>query len=164
MGHGSRTHCGHTLYQFKEKSKTGQRYDMFCGVKASEAKISLLYKYVRHRKKKKNYVTLSYKTVSESAISHGLTGRRKRKNFAGIIQRLNLVSLDRPIWILTGELDLLLITALATCFDISKFLHSAYRFYRVCHGQRTFLNGSYAAECPFPVTHPIFTGFVSSLE
>ena len=59
------------LVPVQGKSKAGLRYDMFCGVKASEAKLSPLYKYVRQRGGGGPYVTLSYKTVSETAISPG---------------------------------------------------------------------------------------------
>lgn len=52
---------------------------------------------------------------------HRVDWQTLKENFVGIIQRLNLVSFERPTWILRGALDLLLRTALGTCFDISKF-------------------------------------------
>ena len=125
MGHGSRIQCGHTLSQFKEKVTTDLRCDTCCGVKASEAKMSLLYKYISE----KNLTSPCLAKLFPNLPSHRVDWQTPKENFVGIIHRLNLVSLQRPTWILKGALDLLLRTVLATCFDISKFCLLPYRFY-----------------------------------
>jgi len=125
MGHGSRIQYGHTLSQFKEKVTIDLRYDTCCGVKASEAKMSLLYKYASE----KNLTSPCLAKLFPNLPSHLVDWQTPKENFVGIIHRLNLVSLQRSTWILIGALDLLLRTELATCFDISKFCILPYRFY-----------------------------------
>ena len=126
MGHGSRIQCGHTLSQFKEKATTDLRCgDSSCGVKASEAKLSPLYKYIRE----KNLTSPCLAKLFPNLPSHRVDWQTPKENFVGIIRRLKVVSLHRPTWILKGALDLLLRTVLATCFDISNFCSMSYRFY-----------------------------------
>jgi len=94
-------------------------------VKASEAKLSPLNKYISE----KNLTSPCLAKLFPNLLSHRVDWQTPMENFVGVIHRLNLVSLHTPTWILTGAMDLLLRAMLATSFDISKFCIPPYRFY-----------------------------------
>jgi hypothetical protein len=105
-----------TLSQFKAEVTTDLWCDTCCGVKASEAKLRLLYKHISE----KNLTSPCLAKLFPNLPSHRVDWQTSTENFVGIIHRLNLVSLHRPTWILIGALDLLLRTVLATCLTFQS--------------------------------------------
>jgi hypothetical protein len=77
------------LVPVQGKSKTGLRCDTCCDTKASEAKLSLLYKYICE----KILTSLCVAKLFPNLQSHQVDWQTPNENFAGIIHRLNLVKL-----------------------------------------------------------------------